>query len=64
MDGVGENDPRQMARFLRRFSEVSGMDLGSVAEDAIRRLEAGDDPSQIEQEMSGLLDGERPVCAG
>lgn len=61
MDGVDENDPRQMARFLRRFTEVSGMDLGSAAEEAIRRLESGDSPEQIEQEMGDFFDGEEPL---
>ncbi len=61
MEGVDENDPRQMARFLRRFTEVSGMDLGSEVEEAIRRLEAGEDPEKIEEEIGGLLDEECPV---
>ncbi len=62
MDGVDENDPRQMARFMRRFSEISGMDLGSAAEEAIRRLEAGDDPERIEKEMGDLFDDENPFA--
>lgn len=60
MDGVDENDPRQMARFMRRFSDATGMDLGSEVEEAIRRLEAGEDPEKIEEEMGDLLDGENP----
>lgn len=58
MDGVDENDPRQMARFMRRFSEATGMDLGSQVEEAIRRLEAGEDPEKIEEEMGDLMDVE------
>jgi putative FmdB family regulatory protein len=54
MVGVDENDPRQMARFMRRFSETTGMDLGSEVEEAIRRLEAGEDPEKIEAEMEDL----------
>ncbi len=60
MDGVDENDPRQMARFMRRFSEATGMDLGSQVEEAIRRLEAGEDPEKIEEEMGDLMDVENP----
>ncbi|MDD2321660.1 MAG: zinc ribbon domain-containing protein [Geobacteraceae bacterium] len=60
MAGVDESDPRQMARFMRRISEVSGLDLGSAVEEAIRRLEAGEGLEKIEEDMGGLLDGERP----
>lgn len=60
MDGIDENDPRQMARFMRRFSEATGIDLGSRAEEAIRRLEAGEDPEKIEEEMGDLAELENP----
>ncbi|NJC87846.1 MAG: zinc ribbon domain-containing protein [Desulfuromonas sp.] len=55
MEGVDENDPRAMARFMRKFSEMTGMNLGGEAEEAMRRLEAGDDPELIEAEMGDLL---------
>ena len=55
MEGVDENDPRAMARIMRRLSEATGMNLGPL-EEAIRRLEAGADPEQLEEEMGGLFD--------
>jgi putative FmdB family regulatory protein len=64
MEGVDENDPRQMARFMRRFTETTGMDLGTEVEEAIRRLEAGEDPEKIEEEMGGLMDVENPFATG
>jgi putative FmdB family regulatory protein len=60
MDGIDENDPRQMARFMRKLSEVTGMDLGEGAEETMRRLEAGEDPEKIEEEMGDLFDAENP----
>lgn len=62
MEGVNENDPRQMARFMRRFTEATGMDLGEGAEEAIRRLEAGEDPDRVEEEMGQLLDADNPFA--
>jgi putative FmdB family regulatory protein len=56
MEGMDENDPRQMARFMRKLSEATGMNLGDGIEEAMRRLEAGDDPEQIEEEMGDLFD--------
>ncbi len=56
MEGMDENDPRQMARFMRKFSAATGMSLGDGFEEAIRRLESGEDPERIEEEMGALLD--------
>lgn len=60
MDGMDENDPRQMAGFMRKLSKATGMDLGAGFEEAIRRLEAGEDPEKIEEEMGELFDGDSP----
>jgi putative FmdB family regulatory protein len=55
MDGVNEDDPRAMAGFMRKFSELTGLELGDAAHEAMRRLEAGEDPGQIEAELGDLL---------
>jgi len=60
MGGMDEDDPKAMARFMRRFSEVSGMDLGGGMEEAISRLEAGEDPEAIEADMGDLFEGDNP----
>ncbi len=60
MEGMDENDPRQMARFMRKLTESTGMNLGSGMEEAIRRLEAGADPEKIEEEMGDLFNEENP----
>ena len=58
---IGEEDPRGMAGLMRRFYEATGMQLGSGMEEAIRRMEAGEDPEQIEEEMGDLLEEEDPL---
>jgi putative FmdB family regulatory protein len=58
--GADEDDPRQMARMMRKLSEATGMNLGRHMEEAIRRMEAGEDPDKIEEEMGDLLEGEEP----
>lgn len=60
MEGMDENDPRQMARFMRKLQEATGMSLGSGFEEAMRRLEGGEDPEKIEEEMGDLFDAENP----
>ncbi len=64
MEGADENDPRQMARIMRRLTDATGMNLGPGMEEAIRRLEAGEDPDKIEAEMGDLVDTENPFTFG
>ena len=55
---VDETDPRQMASLMRKFSEKTGLNLGDAMEEAISRMEAGEDPQQVEQDMGDVLTGE------
>ena len=61
---MDENDPRQAANLMRKLTDMTGMDLGPGMEEALRRMEAGEDPEQIEQEMGDLLEGEDPFVFG
>lgn len=54
-EGMNEDDPRQMASLMRRFSQETGVDLGGNMEEALSRMEAGEDPEQIEREMGDVL---------
>jgi putative FmdB family regulatory protein len=53
-EGIDENNPRQAADLMRKFSELSGLKLGDKMEDALARIEAGEDPEALEKEMEGL----------
>ena len=59
-DRLDENDPRQMAGLMRKLYDTTGLQLGRGMEEAIRRMEAGEDPDKIEEEMGDLLEGEDP----
>jgi len=59
-DHVDENDPRQAANLMRKLTDMTGLNLGAGMEEALRRMEAGEDPEQIEAEMGDLLEGEEP----
>ncbi len=52
---LDENDPRQLGRLMRRMSEVTGEALDAEMEEAVRRLEAGEDPDKIEADMGDVL---------
>lgn len=55
MEGMDENDPRQMARFMRKFADATGMNLDGDMGEAISRLESGADPEELEAEMGDLF---------
>jgi len=52
---MNEEDPRAMARLMRKFSDKTGLVLNENMEKALSRLEAGEDPDQIEQEMGDVF---------
>ncbi|MCZ6508090.1 MAG: zinc ribbon domain-containing protein [Acidobacteria bacterium] len=57
LEATGEDeDPRQMARLMRRFGEASGLEMSEQMESFVSRLEAGEDPDHVEQELEGLGD--------
>ncbi len=57
---INEDDPRQAAQLMRKLTRMTGIDLGDGMEEALSRMEQGEDPEQIEAEMGDLLEGEDP----
>jgi putative FmdB family regulatory protein len=57
---INEDDPKGAAELMRKFSRMTGLKLGNGLEEALSRMEAGEDPEQIESEMGDLIDGEDP----
>ena len=55
-----EDDPRQAAMLMRKLSDVTGLKMGTGMEEALSRMERGEDPEKIEAEMGDLLEGEEP----
>jgi hypothetical protein len=58
---MSEDDPRQMARLMRKIYDSTGLQLGEGIEEAIRRMEAGDDPEKIEEELGDVMETEDPL---
>jgi putative FmdB family regulatory protein len=59
-DGMSEEDPRQAANLMRKFSKMTGMELGSGMQEALSRLESGEDPDAIEASLGAQLENEDP----
>jgi hypothetical protein len=45
---------------MRKLTDATGLSLGDGMEEALHRLEKGEDPDRIEAEMGDLLEGEDP----
>lgn len=55
---VNEDDPKQMASLMRRFTSQTGINLGGPMEEALSRMESGEDPEQVERDMGDLFSEE------
>jgi len=51
---ISDDDPRQAANLMRKLTDMTGLKLGDKMEDALSRMEAGEDPDAIEQEMGDI----------
>lgn len=58
LEGMDENDPRQMAAAVRKMTEIAGEPVTPAMEEMIRRLEAGEDPERIEEELGDAIEEE------
>lgn len=51
---LDEDDPRSIARWMRKMSDEVGEDLGPEFGEMVDRLEAGESPEEIEKSMPDL----------
>ncbi len=58
VQGVDENDPRAAARFMKRFSEATGLEFGETMREIVGRMEAGEEPERIEEELGDVADSD------
>lgn len=58
-DSIDENDPKAMARMMRRMSELTGEKIDGEMEEVVRKLEEGVDPETLEDRLgAGPGEGE------
>lgn len=54
LDGLDEQDPKSIARWMRRMGRETGEDLGPEFDEMVDRLEAGQSPEEIEAAIPDL----------
>jgi hypothetical protein len=59
-ENINEDDPKQAADLMRKLSHMTGMELGAGMEEALQRMENGEDPEQIEADLGDVLENEDP----
>jgi len=59
-DKINEDDPRQAAQLMRKLSEATGLKMNPRIEEALSRLERGEDPEKIEEDMGDFMEEEEP----
>lgn len=55
-ESIAEDDPKAAAALMRKFAQKSGMPMGDAMEEALSRMEAGEDPDAVESEMGDALE--------
>ncbi|MCP4714440.1 MAG: zinc ribbon domain-containing protein [Deltaproteobacteria bacterium] len=60
-ENLNEEDPRAAANLMRKFSDMTGVKFGDGMQEALQRLESGEDPDKIEAEMGDILENEDPL---
>jgi len=58
LENMDENDPRAMAAAVRKMTEIAGEPVTPAMEEMIRRLEAGEDPEKVEEDMGDAIEEE------
>jgi putative FmdB family regulatory protein len=54
---LDENDPKSMARWMRKMSAETGEEMPQEFDEVMGRLESGQTPEEIEEAMPDLADG-------
>ncbi len=66
LDNLDENDPRSLARAMRQMSDETGEPIEPEMEEALGRMEAGEDPERVMAELdeqggaAGFVDDDEP----
>lgn len=63
-ENINEDDPRQAANLMRKLTDMTGLELGPGMQEALKRMESGEDPDAIEAEMGDILEEEEPFALG
>jgi len=64
LDGLDENDPKSLGRWMRKMGAEAGEDMGPEFDEMVGRLEAGESPEDIEKSMPDLAGADGGMESG
>ena len=64
LESLDNASPQDAARLMRRLYGAMGESIDARTEEAFRRMEAGEDPDRLEEEMGEAIDGEPSGSVG
>ncbi len=59
-----EADPREAVKVMRELASAGGLHFNKEVQEAMARIEAGEDPEKIDEEFSEVFDTENPFADG
>ncbi len=62
IEKLDEENPRQAARLMRKLAAAGGLRFNPAVEEAIARMEAGEDPEALEAEFGDAFEEESPFA--
>jgi putative FmdB family regulatory protein len=62
LEHVDDDDPKQAARMMRKLFASAGLEVGGAMAEMMARMEAGEDPDQLEADYADVLDTEDPLA--
>jgi putative FmdB family regulatory protein len=57
-DSLDQDDPRHAIPMIQKVCEIAGVPIPDTAREAMRRIEAGEDPEKIEEEVGDIWGAE------
>lgn len=57
---LSEDNPKQAVNLMRKFTDMTGLKLSGKMEEAMHRIESGENPENVEAEMGDSLQSEDP----
>jgi putative FmdB family regulatory protein len=57
-------DPREAVKVMKALASAGGLHFNKEVQEAMARIEAGEDPEKIDEEFSEVLDAENPFADG
>lgn len=57
-ENINEDNPKEAVKLVRKLSDMTGLRFGDKIEEALNRIESGEDPEVLEEELGDINENE------